>query len=229
MDKNSNKATFIFATIMVIIVGTVLAFTAEILKPFQAENVRREKMQNILMAVKVDTTRDGAEGLFNEYIKEQVVLNSKGEKIGDDAFNIKLKTELKKDITEQQFPLYLCEKDGEQYYIVEVRGKGLWGPVWGYIALEDDMNTVFGATFDHKGETPGLGAEITTDAFQNAFIGKKIMEGGEYSAIVVVKGNASGDHQVDALSGATITSVGVSNMIGLAFINYLPYFKELKK
>ena len=91
------------------------------------------------------------------------------------------------------------------------------------------MNTVFGATFDHKGETPGLGAEITTDAFQNAFIGKKIMEGGEYSAIVVVKGNASGDHQVDALSGATITSVGVSNMIGLAFINYLPYFKELKK
>ncbi|NQY68740.1 MAG: NADH:ubiquinone reductase (Na(+)-transporting) subunit C [Flavobacteriales bacterium] len=226
MDKNSNKSTFIFATVMVVIVGTVLAITAEGLKPFQKENVRKEKMQNILKAVKVETSRDDAQGLYEEYITE-IVVNNKGEEIGKDAFNVKLKAELKKDEADQQFPLYICKLDGKTFYIVEVRGKGLWGPVWGYLALEDDLNTVYGATFDHKTETPGLGAEITTDAFQDSFIGKTITEGGEYTPIKVVKGNATGAHQVDALSGATITSVGVSNMIGTAFKNYLPYFKKL--
>ena len=232
MDKNINQATFIFAFVMVVIVATALALAAVGLKPFQEENVRKEKMQNILKAVKVETTRDEAENEFGKYIKRQLVINNKGEEIAEGAeevSKIKLKAELKKSDDEQSLPIYICEKDGEMYYIVPVRGKGLWGPVFGYIALEDDLTTVYGATFDHDKETPGLGAEITTDDFQDSFVGKTIMENGSYAPIAVVKGGASGDHEVDALAGATITSVGVSKMIEKAFKNYLAYFKKLKK
>ena len=156
---NSNSYTFIFAIIMVVVVGVVLAFAATSLQPMQYENMRQEKMQYILATVGVQTDRAGAEALFQEYIKEQLVLNNQGqEKEGVNAFDVDLAKELKKTDTEQNFPLYIAEVDGETYYIIPLRGAGLWNAIFGYIALQDDVNTIKGAVFDHLGETPGLGA-----------------------------------------------------------------------
>jgi Na+-transporting NADH:ubiquinone oxidoreductase subunit C len=129
---------------------------------------------------------------------------------------------------EREAPLYVANKDGETFYIVPMRGKGLWGPVWGFVALESDGNTVIGATFDHKSETPGLGAEITTPMFTDQFPGKKISEAGEFKSISVVKaGTSSGDYAVDGISGGTITSNGVNDMMVDCLAPYAAYFKNI--
>ncbi|WP_345599071.1 Na(+)-translocating NADH-quinone reductase subunit C [Salinimicrobium sp. 3283s] len=228
---NTNSYTFIFAIVMVVVVGVVLAFAATSLQPRQYENMRQEKMQNILATVGVETDRAGAEALFEQYIKEQLVLNNEGqEKEGVNAFDVDLAKELKKVDTEQNFPLYIAEVDGETYYIIPLRGAGLWNAIFGYIALQDDVNTIKGAVFDHLGETPGLGAEITQEWFRERFTDEKIFdENGELIGVSVVKGNSStskDDNKVDAISGATITGDGVSNMISERLQHYLPYFKS---
>ncbi|MCX2838197.1 Na(+)-translocating NADH-quinone reductase subunit C [Salinimicrobium sp. MT39] len=228
---NTNSYTFIFAIIMVVVVGVVLAFAATSLQPRQYENMRQEKMQNILATVGVETDRAGAEALFEQYIKEQLVLNNEGqEKEGVNAFDVDLAKELKKVDTEQNFPLYIAEVDGETYYIIPLRGAGLWNAIFGYIALQDDVNTIKGAVFDHLGETPGLGAEITQEWFRERFTDEKIFdENGELIGVSVVKGNSStskDDNKVDAISGATITGDGVSDMISERLQHYLPYFKS---
>lgn len=238
MNKNSSGFTFLFSSVMVIVVAVLLAAAAIVLGPYQAKNVRLEKMQNILSSVGIKTTRDEAEKLYNQYVKEQLVLNSKGEPITEkiSAFDIDLKKELDKARlgkgSEQLFPLFVFDKDGKLYYVIPVRGKGLWGPIWGYIALEGDLNTVYGASFGHKGETPGLGAEIDTEEFQKQFKGKKIFdEAGNFVSVHLIKGGAApGDlHGVDAVSGGTITSTGVSEMVQRTINSYLPYFKTINK
>ncbi len=231
MNKNSNAYTFIFAIIIVTIIAGVLAFTATSLKPLQDTNVKAEKMQNILSTVGVtDVSREEAEVEFNKYIKRQLALTNDG-KVDEntDAFKIGLKNEVKKDVSEQRYPLYIAEKDGETFYVVPLYGAGLWDAIWGYIALASDKNTIIGANFDHKGETPGLGAEITTDWFQAQFTGKKILDASNnFVSVAAVKGGAkAGDtHGVDAISGGTITSNGVSDMIDERLSHYLPYFKN---
>jgi len=231
MDKNSNAYTFIFAIIIVTIIAGLLAFTATSLKPLQDINVKAEKMQNILGTIGVTgVSREQAEGEFTKYIKEQLALKSDGSvDVNTNAFNIGLKNEVKKDVEDQRYPLYVAEKDGETFYVLPLYGAGLWDAIWGYVALAADKNTVVGANFDHKGETPGLGAEITTDWFQTQFTGKKILdESNNFVSITAVKGGAkAGDtHGVDAISGGTITSNGVSNMIAERLTHYLPYFKN---
>lgn len=225
---NTNSYTFIFAIIMVIVVGVVLAFAATSLQPMQYENMRQEKMQNILATVGVETDREGAEALFEENIKEQIVLNNEGEvKEGVNAFDVDLAKEIKRDPSEQNFPLYIAEVEGKTYYIIPLRGAGLWNAIFGYIALKDDINTVKGVVFDHLGETPGLGAEITQEWFRERFADEKIFnENGELIGVSVVKGGSTtkDDNKVDAISGATITGDGVSDMISERLRHYLPYF-----
>lgn len=228
---NSNSYTFIFAIIMVVVVGSVLAFAATSLQPRQYENMRKEKMQNILATVGVETDRDRAKELFDQYITEQLVLDNEGKvKEGVNAFDVDLAKELKKPANEQNFPLYIADVEGKAYYIVPLRGAGLWNAIFGYIALKDDVNTIKGAVFDHIGETPGLGAEITQEWFRHRFDDEKIFDdNGELVGVSVVKGNAStskDDNKVDAISGATITGDGVSNMISERLNHYLPYFKS---
>ena len=228
---NSNSYTFIFSIVMVIIVGSVLAFAATSLQPRQYENMRKEKMQNILATVGVETDRDGAQELFDQYVEKQVVLNNQGqEKENVKAFDVDLAKELKKPAEEQNFPLYVANVEGKTYYIIPLRGAGLWNAIFGYIALKDDVNTVKGAVFDHVGETPGLGAEITQEWFRHRFDDEKIFDdNGELVGVSVVKGNASAskdDNKVDAISGATITGDGVSDMISERLNHYLPYFKS---
>ncbi|MFC6859103.1 Na(+)-translocating NADH-quinone reductase subunit C [Zunongwangia atlantica] len=229
---NTNGYTFIFAIIMVLVVASVLAFTATSLKPLQNENVRNEKMQNILATVGIETSRDSAQALYDQYITETVSLKEDGsvdESI--DAFEVDLTKELRRPVEEQVYPLYIADIEGSKYYIIPLRGKGLWDAIWGYISLKDDVNTVKGAVFDHKGETPGLGAEITQVWFQERFADEKIFdENGNLVGVSVVKGSKGNsnkdDNQVDAISGATITGNGVSEMISERLQHYLPYFKQ---
>lgn len=230
MDRNSNGYTFLFAGIMVTVVGALLAFTATSLKPAQDENVKKEKMQNILASVGVDVDREAATAQFGEVVKEQLTLNEDGSvNTKVKAFDVDLKVELAKPAASQAYPLYVAEKDGKKFYIIPLRGAGLWDAIWGYVALEEDMNTVKGAVFDHKGETPGLGAEITQVWFQDRFIGKKIKdESGKIVGVKVVKSNAT-PNDVDAISGATITSDGVSAMVSERMAHYQNYFDKLKK
>jgi Na+-transporting NADH:ubiquinone oxidoreductase subunit C len=235
MDKDSNKATFLFSSVMVVMIAILLSITAISLAPYQAKNIRIEKMKNILTSVAVHAETAETEKLYNQYITQQIVLNNKGEEVKGSvaAFDIDLKKELDKikigKTDEQLFPLFICKKEGKTFYIVPLRGKGLWGPIWGYISLEADMNTIYGASFAHKSETPGLGAEIETEKFQQQFIGKKIFdESGDFVSVTVIKGGAPPNdmHGVDAISGATITSKGVSEMFKRTLNNYLPYFKS---
>lgn len=234
MNRDSNAYTFIFATLMVLVVASALAFTASSLKDLQASNVRKEKMQNILATIGVETDREQAEILYNQYITGELSLTSGGDLDQEvNAFEINLNNELKKPVNEQRFPLYEASVEGEKYYIVPLRGAGLWNAIWGYIALEEDKNTIKGAVFDHVGETAGLGAEITQEWFQNRFLGEKVFDkDGNLVGINVSKTNNDpkdldkDDHEVDAISGATITGDGVTNMILERLNHYLPYLKD---
>lgn len=238
MDVNKNSYTFLFATIMVVVVAALLSSAAIFLKGPQDENIRREKMQNILYTIGVrdaaDETqpisRDLAADKYQEYVKQELVLVNGEVQEGVKAFGIDMAKELKKPVEQRQYPLYVAENEGSTFYIIPVRGKGLWGPIWGYIALGEDMNEIVGASFDHKGETPGLGADIVKPAFSNQFVGKEIFnDAGEFVSIEVVKGNASGEHQVDGISGGTITSVGVQDMLKDCIVNYLSFFESIEK
>ncbi|WP_196895113.1 NADH:ubiquinone reductase (Na(+)-transporting) subunit C [Aureivirga marina] len=236
MDRNSNSYTFIFAIAMVVVIASVLAFLATALKPMQDANVRNEKMQNILSTIGVKVDRDQAPAEFDKYIKEQISLKEDGSIDKEvPAFDIDLKKEIKKKPGDQRYPVYTAEKDGKKFYIIPLYGAGLWDDIWGYVALEGDKNTVAGAVFDHKGETPGLGAEITQQWFEDQFIGKQILKeaNGDYTtnnfvSVKTIKGGApAGDkHGVDAISGGTITSDGVSKMVSERLAHYLPYFKQ---
>jgi len=230
MDRNSNAYTFIFAIVMIVIVAAGLAFTATTLKPLQAENVRKEKMQNILSTIGVDVTRDEASVNFDKFIKQQMALKPDGITSDDvDAFKLDLSKELKKSHDQQHYPIYVADKDGKKYYIIPLYGSGLWDALWGYIALDTDKNTIVGASFDHAGETPGLGAEINQSWYEDQYIGKTIFDkNGEFVSVKAVKGGASvGDmHGVDAISGGTITSDGVSMMVEERLKNYIPYLKN---
>ena len=237
MNRDSNAYTFGFAAAMVVVVASVLAFTASSLKDLQQENVRKEKMQNILATIGIEIDRDGAEVLFNKYIISQLALRNDGtvDESVDPFSGIKLALELKKEPTQQRFPLYLADVEGASYYIIPLRGAGLWDAIWGYIALESDRNTIKGAVFDHKAETAGLGAEITQQWFMDRFVGEKVFDNdGKLIGISVSKTNNDpkdldkNDHEVDAISGATITGDGVSDMIIERLTHYQPYLEQMQ-
>jgi len=235
MDRDSNRHTYLFAGIMVVTIAFVLSFTSESLKELKLDNVKKEKMQNILSTVGVNVTRDESEALYNQYIIEELSLTHNGDIDQEvNAFNIKLALEIKKDLDNQRFPLYIANLDNTKYYIIPLRGNGLWNAIWGYIALKEDINTIEGISFGHQAETAGLGAEITEDWFINSFNDEKILNSnGEFVGIYVSKSNNDpdnidkNDNEVDAISGATVTGDGVSDMIKERLENYLPYFKNI--
>lgn len=243
-DKNSY--TIIFAIVMVLIVGSLLAYLAASLKPTITENQRLEKQQNILYAMGINNNEgssanfvstEEAPKLFEKYIKQQLVVNSNGQATeNNEAYLIDVKKEQAKAKAgeERQLPLFVGEDEkGKKYYIAPIRGKGLWDAIWAYVAMDENM-VVQGAYFDHKGETPGLGANIKQRFFMDDFIGEHLMSNGSFKGISVAKGNADPknidktDNEVDAIAGATITGDGVSAMIKSDLKLYVPYFKNLK-
>ena len=244
----SNSYVFRYAAIMVILVAAVLSAVAMLLKPAQDRNVAIEKMRNILAAANIEATAENAIELFDKYIIEEEALSPEGEIVGVyknqklekgkiRPFEINLKEELYNHSKGQDFimPLYIANIDGKKLYIFPMQGRGLWGPVYGNLALEEDFTTVAGSMFGHDKETPGLGAEIQNTEFEVQFKGKKIFdENGNFTSIKVLKGASKIltpeqlVHGVDAISGGTITSNGVSEMIQSNMTNYLEYIKKQK-
>jgi Na+-transporting NADH:ubiquinone oxidoreductase subunit C len=228
MKEFSNKYIFIFSAVMVILVASLLSLAATLLQPAQEKNLEVEKKKSMLESINIPATRENTEELYDKFIKESFVINSKGEPVeGVDAFEVVLKDEQKKPLAEQYLPLFRATPDdGEKVIILPVEGKGLWGPIYGYVSLKSDLNTIYGVTFDHKGETPGLGAEINTTPFESMFEGKQLFENGNFVSIMVQKGGADpGDnHGVDAISGGTITSKGLQKMLFDCIQKYNGYF-----
>lgn len=240
MKSYSNTYIFIFSTVMVVIVATLLTFVAETLRPYQEKNVEVEKKLDILRSVGLATQVDEAENktayVEEEYdgnITKSFVIGLDGEiREGVEAFGIKLKEELNKPDDEKNLPVFVyTSSDGQEINIVPMQGKGLWGPIWGYVSFQPDMSTIYGAIFAHAKETPGLGAEISEDFFQEQFPGKKIFgEAGKFTSVKVLKGGTAPNdpHAVDAISGGTITSVALQEMLFDCLGNYETYFKNNK-
>ena len=221
-----------YATVLVVIVAAMLSFTAVKLKPLQDKNIEIKKKRDILSSIGIESTAENAEVLYDENISNTFIIKVDGGISEGDAFNINLKAELaKKESGEMNLPMFECTQDGAKKYIIPVLGKGLWGPIWGYIAIEDDCNTIYGASFAHKAETPGLGSEIDTKEFQKHFAGKQLFDkNGKFVSITIVKGGAEPDdmHGVDAISGGTITSKKLEETIRKCLFNYETYFNKDK-
>lgn len=230
---HSNRYTFMFAIGLSVITAVVLVVISEGLKPLQEANVALDKKKNVLQSVRIyETERDAIEKAYDKSV-EELVIDSEGNILTDEvAGDIQMKNEVKKAVADRKMPLYVYTKeDGEKFYIVPLHGIGLWGPIWGFMSIESDFSTVYGAYFDHKTETPGLGAEIAERFFQDRFREKELMENGSFISVNVIKSSAKvnyGDkHRVDAISGGTITSDGVDNMIENCVEPYLTYFNKI--
>ena len=232
MNRNGNTYTFIYAAVMVILVAAILASVSMALKPMQKRNKEIEKEQNILASVNISSTASDAAKIYEENIKKQYVVNTQGEIVeGVDAFTVDLKKEHDKPANERNLPVFECQTEDGLKYIFPVRGSGLWGPIWGFVSLSDDMNTIYGANFDHEGETPGLGAEISTSVFQSEFKGKKIYnDSGKLVSITVKKAGQEAPpiHSVDGISGGTITSKGLEEMLLVDFTSYEKFLNKKK-
>lgn len=234
MNRNSNIYSILYASIMVILVAGVLAGVSLLLKEKQQANIDAEKMQNILRAADVKVERTEAKALYNEMIKQAFIVNVNGEKISDDpqaTFGVDMGKEIKKKAEERQLPVFVFQNKGETKFVIPVAGVGMWDKIWGFIALEKDLNTVAGATFDHASETPGLGAEIATEWFQKQFKGEQIFdEQGVFKSIALVKGGAAPDdkHGVDAISGGTVTSGKLTETLRKCLGDYEKFLKSQK-
>lgn len=224
---------------MVVIVAVLLSFVAMQLKPLQELNQEIERKEDILASVgeagDVSDVKDKnafIEQEFEKYIADSYVVNYSGETVDADAFEVTLniKEQADKPARDRLYPVFVYTSEGGAHkYIVPVRGKGLWGPIWGYLAFEPDFNTIAGAIYDHAKETPGLGAEINTDWFEEEFIGKKIFnDEDEFVSVSVLKSadTSNNPHAVDAISGGTITSNGLDDMLEDYLAGYEAHFKE---
>ena len=230
---------------MVVVVGSLLAFVASGLKPKIDENERFEKQQNILYAMGVNNNEGEGdvsfipttevEDEFSKYITEQLVLEGSEAVEKENAYLIDVQKELAKikKGEKAELPLLIGEKDGEKFYIIPMYGKGLWDAIWGYLSVDENME-IKGVYFDHRGETPGLGANIKQLFFMDDFKGESIMDGNTYAGVNVAKGNNDPlnqdkeDNAVDALAGATITGNGVSAMIKESLKLYKPYLQTIR-
>ncbi|MDE6610480.1 MAG: NADH:ubiquinone reductase (Na(+)-transporting) subunit C [Muribaculaceae bacterium] len=230
MNKQSSVYTIVYIVVLAGVVGAVLAMTSMGLKSRQQANIDADKMRQILSAIRIVPEKDMIVEEFDRYVVSQVVVNESGDSIGNDAFGIDMAMESKVDAPERRLPVYVCDVDGARKYVVPVYGAGLWGPIWGYVALDSDGSTIYGAYFAHEGETPGLGAEIEKPAFSDQFRGKELWKHGNFLPVNVLKKGTkpvAGEDYVDAVSGGTITSKGVASMLDSGLTPYKAYLRSL--
>ena len=232
MKTNSNSYTIIYSLIIVVIVAFLLAFVFQALKPMQDANVALDKKKQILNSLNIRDLNDAqADAKYKEVIVADRVIDEKGKVLlpgttGGENAGFKLES---KDYKEGKLALYICRVNGETKYVVPVYGMGLWGPISGYIALNADKSTVYGVYFNHESETAGLGAEIKDNkAWQEKFQGKKLFKNGDDKAIAlsVEKKVEDPTTQVDAVTGATLTSNGVRDMLHEALGKYLVFINQ---
>ena len=231
MDINKDSYTLTYAVVMVVIVALLLSFVSSALKEKQTSNMEIDKKKQILRSLQLNLKDQNTEALYDKYIVNGFIINSDAEILAeskDDAFHVDIVKESVKPLDERRLPIYIADVEGRTKYVISLRGAGLWGALWGYLALNDDKNTIFGVCFSHAGETPGLGANITDAWFQNQFAGKRILNGTrEFVSIAVMKTGtrAEGSEQVDAISGGTITSKGVHDMLYNSLSQYAKFFQ----
>ena len=253
MNTNSNTYTVIYSIVLVVVVAAILAFTSQALKDKQNENVKLETITKVISAAtQADPDYVIAEDadILEEYqnlISDALFVDANGEKAGQmnigkedkKAIEVASTSDLKKqnDIikkieagnadaaSELKLPVYVFNIKGQKVTVIPCYGAGLWGPVWGYLAFAEDGRTFDGAIFDHKSETPGLGAKITETPFYSQFKGRSITDEGYFG---VIKGGAKDtEHEVDAISGASITSGAVGTTVRTWVKYYLPYLNKL--
>lgn len=233
MNKQSNTYTLLYIIGIVLVVGTALAIVSTTLKPLQQKNAAADKMRQILMSVNLHTENiDSMTAIFNRCV-DGITIDASGKTVDStNAFDIDVAVESKKPADDRLLPLYIFNDNGiGTKYIIPMNGNGLWGPIWGYLSLNEDGSTIYGAYFSHQGETPGLGAEIEKPFFSDRFKGKHIFKDGQFLPIEVVK---AGQHPqgaadyVDGISGGTITSKGVGSMIDNCLRPYRLYLENLK-
>lgn len=244
MKNFSNKYMFLYSAALVTVVAVLLALVAMSLKDRQDANIRNEKMQTLLAAIDVQVSAAEAADNYKAYFKKELTVSTDGgvltdydvatvdAKQADRAFNIKLKDEQKKEKAEAgtgAFPIYVFEKEGRTGYVIPTQGNGLWGAVYANIALDEDLNTVIGVIFSHDSETPGLGDKITTPEFQQPFKGKTILDENGMVVSIAVKKNAdkNGAHEVDAITGGTMTSNGVNEMLAVDLKRYQNFISNM--
>ena len=230
MNKQSNLYTVVYIIVLVLVVGTGLAYAALSLKDRQQENADNDKRRQILSSVGLTPSEAELSAEFNSHIVGQIVFNAEGDSVGNDAFAVNVAAQIKLPPSERLLPLYVCRIDGTVIYIIPMYGAGLWGPIWGYISLNSNCSTVYGAFFDHQGETPGLGAEITKPEFSGQFAGKELFKQGRFLPVAVVKNGQkpSGDEDyVNGISGGTITSKGVGAMLDGCLAPYRTALEKL--
>lgn len=228
MNTNSNTYTIIYASVMVIIVAFLLAFVSSTLKPMQDANVAIDKKSQILASLNIrDLDKSEIETKYDEVVvgdkivKADGTVVNEGEAKDEAGFLVD-----NKDITEENMPLYVCNVDGTTKYVIPVTGRGLWGSLWGYIALDEDCQKVFGAYMSHASETAGLGALLVEQWFQERFLGKKLFKDGNNEvALTVVKAGAVKDenYEVDGLTGATLTTNGIAAMVQEGLQKYIGF------
>lgn len=237
INKDANGYTFAFSIILVIVVGVILSSLSIGLGPLKKANVEVKKKMNILSALGVESTRKDGGEKYDKYILDSYVISHDGvlqENLPEEkqAFSLDVQKQFRdKKVKESDrlYPIFEAEKDGEKLFVLPVVGKGLWGPIWGFIALADDYETIVGTSFDHKGETPGLGAEISQSFFEKRYNGEKIAIDGKFTPISVVQnGSGSETQKVDGITGGTITSKGVERMVNETMEVYYKYFSKNK-
>ena len=236
MNKNSNSYQILYAAVMVLLVGSVLALIYMALKPKQDENIANDTRKQILSALHIAAPDESqVKETYEKYVIQDLLVDAQGNIVDSTenvAFDVQMKSNVKLPDAERKLPVMKCKMDdGSTKYVLPVYGAGLWGPIWGYIAMNDDGNTIYGANFSHEGETPGLGARIADNDFQDAFQGKHLFKDGEFKNVVVLKKGqtaTNGAEQVDALTGATITSRGVSDMLDDCLARYEGFLKKLQ-
>lgn len=234
MNRESNGYTIIYAAVMVIIVALGLSFTHQALLDKQIANENIDKMQQLLRSLNITAGADEAETRYSELVTNAYLITGEGEKIEgtegttpeDPAFSTELG-----DPTAKGLPVYEVSIDGKNVYIIPMNGAGLWGAIWGYLAVEDNGSTIYGADFGHAGETPGLGAEIAERSFGNQFEGKEILKNGSFASIAVVKPGQVDTRRdyVDGISGGTITSQGVDKMLLNSVGKYENFLMKLNR
>lgn len=244
MNTNGNAYTVIYTTVVVALVAAILAFVAMTLKPKQDANIKAETISQMLTAAQFFTKdecsamgNDKVLEAYSQNIKEAYTVDLEGKKVRDlctDVRNIELQDGLKaqnkniKNGKGADLPVYVFGKDGKTVTVIPVFGAGLWGAIWGYIALDEDLQTIVGAYFDHDSETPGLGAKIKDDpSFRAEFIGKKVNVASDpVFSVVKVGTSADENSSVDAITGATMTSKGLGEAIAFWLKAYAPFLSS---
>ena len=236
MNTNSNTYTIAYASIMVVVVAFLLAFVSSALKPTQDKNVELDKKKQILAALNIRDLAgtEAVEQKYDEVVNADMIINAKGDTLnaGADKDQAGFRVETK-DISADSLPLYVCKVGDDVKYVVPVSGRGLWGGLWGYVALDADCKTVFGAYFSHESETAGLGALLAEQKFQDLFKGKQVFADSAAASValtIVKKGQVKHpEYEVDGLTGATLTTNGAAAMVNEGLQSYIGFFQTVNK